>query len=267
MIGTTFAGFTVLERINHGGMADIYLVADSRDQRFILRVMLPEFRSDRKRLRQFEWGCQVVAKLDHPNIVKFFGSGEFLDTLFAIFEFVDGSNLRERLLRADPLLKTHRQRLLLGMAAGLAHIHDRGFLHLDFKPENVLVPRSYDPKIVDFDLAMKRPDEPERHLITSGTPAYWSPEQIARQPFDERADVFAFGITAYEVVTGKKPVSGNSREELLEKYMRFDEHLVPPRQRAPDCPRALERVILKCLEKDISRRYPSMSLVVRDLRS
>ncbi len=267
MIGSTFAGFTVLERINHGGMADIYLVADSRDQRFILRVMLPEFREDRKRLRQFQWGCEVLAKLNHPNIIEFHGSGQFLDTFFAIFEFVDGSNLRERLLRADPLLKANRHRLLQGMAAGLAHIHDRGFLHLDFKPENVLIPRTYEPKIIDFDLAIPRPKEPERHNGTSGTPAYWSPEQIARQPFDERADIFAFGITAYELVTGKKPVMTSSRDELVEKYMKFNEHIVPPRQRAPDCPVALERVILKCLEKDMPRRYPSMSLVVRDLQT
>lgn len=267
MIGSTFAGFTVLDRINHGGMADIYLVADSRDQRFALRVLLPECRQDSKRVKQFRWGCEVLAKLQHPNIVHFFGSGEFQDTPFAIFEFVDGSNLRERILRADPLLKTHRKRLLLGMAAGLAHIHDRGFLHLDFKPENVLVSRHYEPKIVDFDLSIPRPAQPERHKNMGGSPMYWSPEQLAREPFDERADVFAFGVTAYELVTGKKPVSGDTREELLAKYMALDEHLVPPRQRAPDCPPSLERIILKCLEKDMHRRYPSMSLVVRDLQA
>jgi len=266
MIGSTFAGLTILERINHGGMADIFLAADAQDRRVILRVLLPEVRTDSRRIRQFKWGCSVLTKLEHPNLIHLIEHGEQAGTLFAVMEFVDGSNLRERILRADPYLKANRMQMLVGMASGLAHIHDHGFLHLDFKPENVLVPHSYFPKLIDFDLAVERPEKPKRIETPAGTPAYWSPEQLNQEPIDERADIFAFGITAYEMLCGKKPITGNSIEEILSKMADLDHNLIPLRQRAPDVPAAVERVVLKCLEKDMSRRYPAMSLVVRDLQ-
>ena len=153
------------------------------------------------------------------------------------------------------------------MAAALAHVHERGFIHLDFKPENILVPKTYDPKLIDFDLAIPRPLKPKKASKLSGTPLYLAPEQIARQPVDERADIFAFGITAYELLTSKKPIAGNTQEEILSKYANFDEHLRPPRTLVPEIPQTLERVILKCLEMEPARRYPAMSLVVRDLQT
>jgi serine/threonine protein kinase len=267
MIGTTFANFSILEKINRGGMADIYLVADRNGQRFTLRVLLPEFRYSWRRIRQFRWGCQVASQLDHPNIVHCYGQGKFHGFRYAVLEYVDGPNLKEKILRGDPLLRANLLKLLTGMAEGLAHVHERGFLHLDFKPENVLIPKTYDPKIVDFDLAIARPVRPKKVSSLSGTPAYLAPEQIAREPVDERADIFAYGVTAYEMLTGKKPITGNTREEILQKYANFNEHLKPLRTHLPDVPHTVERVILKCLEKDVARRYPSMSLVVRDLQT
>jgi serine/threonine-protein kinase len=90
---------------------------------------------------------------------------------------------------------------------------------------------------------------------------------LAREPVDERADIFSFGITAYEMLTGKKPIAGNTQDEILKKYVDFNAHLRPPRALVPDIPHAIERVILKCLEKEPARRYPAMSLVVRDLQT
>lgn len=267
MIGTTFANFNVLEKINQGGMADVYLVTDQQGERFILRVLLPEFRLHWGRTRQFDRGSKVMQQLDHPNIVHFYGSGTFRGLRYAVIEYVDGPNLKEAILRSDPNLRAHQLKLLMGMASGLAHVHDRGFLHLDFKPENILVPKTtYDPKLLDFDLAIPRPTKPKRAAKLSGTPFYLAPEQLARQPVDERADIFSFGITAYEMLTGRKPITGETREEILGKYADFNEHLRPPRTLVPDVPRAIESVVLKCLEKDPERRYPAMSLVVRDLQ-
>jgi eukaryotic-like serine/threonine-protein kinase len=267
MIGTTFANYTVLEKINRGGMADIYLVADKLDQHLILRVLLPEFRFTWSRKRQFKWGCKVMQQLDHPNIVHFYEYGHFHGLWYAILERVDGPNLKEAILRNDPNLRDNQLKMLTTMAAGLAHVHERGFLHLDFKPENILVPKTYEAKLVDFDLAIPRPSKPKKASILSGTPLYLAPEQLAREPVDERADIFSFGVTAYEMLTGKKPIAGDTRDEILKKYANFNTHLRPPRTLVPDIPQALERVILKCLEKEPARRYPAMSLVVRDLQT
>jgi serine/threonine-protein kinase len=267
MLGTTFASYSVHERINRGGMADIYLVTDRNEQKFILRLLLAEFRFNWVASRRFRWGCEVECKLDHPNVAHCFETGKFRGRRFAILEYVDGPNLKERILRSDPVLVSDRLHLLTGMAAGLAHVHERGFLHLDFKPENVLVSKSSEPKIIDFDLAIPRPAEPKRAAKLSGTPAYLAPEQILRQPVDERADIFAYGLVAYEMLTGKKPITGDTKEEVMQKYADFNQHLKPLRAYLPNVPPMIDRVILKCLERDVSRRYPSMSLVVRDLET
>lgn len=267
MLGSTFANYTVLEHLSVGGMANIYLVADGRGQRFVLRLMLGEYRFAWTNNRRFSRGIEVNRALDHPNIVKLYDHGKFRGLRYSILEYVDGPNLKEAMLRNDPHLRTHRLKILVGMAAGLSHMHERGFLHLDFKPENVVLTPAYDPKLIDFDLAIPRPDQPKKVSRLSGTPLYLAPEQILQQPVDERADIFAYGITAYELLTGKKPITGNTLDEVIRKYMEFDQHLRSPRVHVPDLPPKLERVVLKCLEKDLSRRYPSMSLVVRDLQT
>ncbi|MEI8315657.1 MAG: serine/threonine-protein kinase [Verrucomicrobiota bacterium] len=267
MVGTTFAGYSVLERLNHGGMSDVYLIADASDRRFVLRVLLPELRFRWTARRRFRWGCSVNQQLSHPNIVRLCAEGKFRGLWYSVLEYVEGPNLKECIIRADPQLRPNRLKLLIGMAAGLAQIHERGFVHLDFKPENILTTKTYEAKIIDFDLAIARPDRPKKAAKLSGTPLYLAPEQILRQPVDERADIFAFGLTAYEMLTGKKPITGNTLAEVIQKYSNFDKYLKPPRTHAPDVLPALERVILKCLEKDVTRRYPSMGLVIRDLQS
>ncbi len=266
MVGTSWTEYYILERINRGGMADIFLAEDRLGHRYALRVILAEHRFRWIRLRQFQWGCNVLRQLDHANVVRFHSNGKFRGLHYAVLEFVDGPNLRDKILRSDPMLRSYAIPILIGMAAGLAHIHDRGFVHMDFKPENVLIPSSYEPKIIDLDLAIPRPASPKRISVISGTPSYLAPEQLLRQPVDERADVFSFGITAYEVMTGRKPVTGESWEEIIQKYTNFREHLRPLTYYEPQTPPHIERVILKCLEPNPAQRYPSLSLVVRDLQ-
>ena len=265
--GTTFAGFSIVQRLAHGGMADIYLAQDRNGHQFALRILMPEFRSHWRTKQRFAWGCEVLTKLHHHNVVHVHTTGTFNGLRYVVLEYVERGNLKEHIIRNNPALTVNRLRLLSGMAAGLAHIHNRGFLHLDFKPENILVTLSYEPKITDFDLAIIRPDRPKRIATLSGTPSYLAPEQISREPVDERADIFAFGLTAYELLSGKKPIVGDTREEVLQKYADFNNHLRPLRSLVTDLPRGIEHVVLKCLEKDVNRRYPSMSLVVRDLQT
>jgi serine/threonine-protein kinase len=267
MLGSTFANFQVLEKIGQGGTADIYVVNDQTGQRYALRVLRAEHRYNWRRIWRFRRECVLLELFDHPNIVHGFGHGKFRGQRYSIREYVEGGNLKDRILRSDPQVQVHRLKLLTGMATGLAHIHEHGYMHLDFKPENVLVTAAYEPKIVDFELCTRRPDRPKRIGKMPGTPAYLAPEQIARQPIDERVDIFAYGVTAYEMLTGKKPVTGNTVQEVLQKYARFDEHLKPLHTHVPTIPPNIERVVLKCLEKDPDRRYPAMSLVVRDLQS
>src|SRR6185503_3590129 len=140
-------------------------------------------------------------------------------------------------------------------------------MHLDFKPENVLVTRNGSVRLVDFDLAQPKPDQPQKSSDNPGTPAYMAPEQLLRQPFDHRADIFAYGVTAYELLTGRKPFAGDSPQEILRRQLDRSLDFVPPRVLNPDVPVALEKAILKCLERDMEKRYPYMSVLLRDLQS
>ena len=267
MVGTKFAGYSVLEKLKSGGQAELFLAADETGQRYALRLLHASLRWRWKSRRRFWSGCETESKLNHPNVVRCFSFGKSDGRPYAILEYVNGPNLKECILRNEEVLSLQRLHLLVGMASGLQHIHESGFMHLDFKPENVVVTEDCDPKIVDFDLAQPRPDIPTRIRKLSGTPAYLAPEQFLRQPVDERADIFAFGLTAYEMMTGRKPIVGETLAQVIRKYENFDAYFKPPRVLVPEIPIDIERVILKCLERDVTRRYPTMGLVVRDLQS
>jgi serine/threonine-protein kinase len=140
-------------------------------------------------------------------------------------------------------------------------------MHLDFKPENVLVSRNGSVRLVDFDLTREIPEKPKKLSGKNpGTPAYMAPEQLQGQPISQHVDIFAFGVTAYELLTNQKPFPGDSPGEILKRQLdRTDFH--PPREYNPDLPANLERIILRCLETDPARRYPFLGIMARELRT
>ena len=156
--------------------------------------------------------------------------------------------------------------IIIDMGRGLEHVHESGFMHLDFKPENVLVTRNASVRLVDFDLARPIPKSPKKLDKNPGTPAYMAPEQLMREPVDQRADIFAFGVATYELLTNHKPFPGDKPSEILASQMDRTS-LVPPREYNPDIPANLEKVILKCLQQDPELRYPMMTMLMHDLKS
>jgi eukaryotic-like serine/threonine-protein kinase len=180
---------------------------------------------------------------------------------------VEGSNLKQLFARSDPILHEHVGNILIDMAVALEHVHDSGFMHLDFKPENVLITRNANVRLVDFDLARPKPDKPVKRSKNPGTPAYMAPEQLLRQPFDHRVDIFAYGVTAYELLTGKKPFAGETPDEILRKQLNRTLEFVTPKGLNPEIPHTLEKAILKCLEQDADKRYPIASVLVLDLQT
>jgi serine/threonine-protein kinase len=152
------------------------------------------------------------------------------------------------------------------MATGLEHVHESGFMHLDFKPENILISRNANVRLVDFDLAQEISDKPVKIKKNPGTPAYMAPEQLSGQPIDQRVDVFAFGVSAYELLTNQKPFPGETSAEILRAQLDRS-GFIEPRQLNSDLPANLEKVVLKCLEREPGKRYPFLSVLVRDLQS
>jgi serine/threonine-protein kinase len=156
--------------------------------------------------------------------------------------------------------------ILIDMATGLSDIHESGYMHLDFKPENVLVSRNGAVRLIDFDLAQPISEKPVKLSKNPGTPGYMAPEQLKREPLDARADIFAFGVAAYELLTNNKPFPGETPAEILTAQME-PSGPIAPREHNSDVPPALEKVILKCLERDPDRRYPFTGILVRDLQN
>lgn len=259
--------YQLRDRIARGGMADVYLAIDRNNQYVVVRRLREDLSGKWATARQFSWGNSVLMELNHLNIVRYIDAGKSNGLPYVVLEYVDGPNLREMILGEYDTVRQNMRHLLWGMGAALNHVHERGYLHLDFKPENLLVPRDFTVKLIDFDLCLRRADKPIKVKKLAGTPSYLAPELLGKKIVDERSDIFSFGVAAYEVLTGRKPVSGNSVQEVYQAYMNMDVPIPMPRSFNKDIPIRLERIILKCLAKDMEQRYPVMSLVLRDLRS
>ncbi|HXG46479.1 MAG TPA: serine/threonine-protein kinase [Methylomirabilota bacterium] len=262
-----FGRFYLQELINSGGMADIWLATDPQGKPYALRRLHDRLKFNLLARRRFQRGCEILSKIhDHEHVIGFVEEGKVGGVLYCLMEYVEGTNLKLLCARGDALLQENIGNILIDMAVGLEHVHDSGFMHLDFKPENVLVTRNGGVRLLDFDLAQPRPDKPKKFSKNPGTPAYMAPEQLRREPYDHRVDTFAFGVTAYELLTGQKPFPGDTPEEILRRQLNR-EGFIPPRQLNPDIPAALEKTILKALERDPDRRHPIMSVLVHELES
>ncbi|MGB9603240.1 MAG: serine/threonine protein kinase [Verrucomicrobiia bacterium] len=263
-----FGRFYLHDLINSGGMASLWVATDQTGKTFTLRRLHSKLRFNLRARSQFLKGCKILASLPpHEGIVKYIEHGRAEGTLYLLMEYVECSNLKLLLARNDPLFTENVAAILIDMAVALEHLHDHGYMHLDFKPENVILTRSGNVKIVDFDLAQPISDKPKKLKSYAGTPAYMAPELLLRREVDQRADIFAFGVTAYELLTYQKPFAGETAAEVLESQYNRENSFVMPRQLNPDIPAPLEKVILKCLEYDPDKRYPIMSSLVHELQN
>ena len=263
-----FGPYYLQELINSGGMADIWFVTNQRNEPFALRRLRDNSFFSFTAKRRFVRGCEILAKIhDHENVIGYVEHGKTNGLLYLVMEYVEASNLKLLTARNDPVLAENVGNILIDMAVGLEHVHDSGFMHLDFKPENVLVTRNAGVRLIDFDLAQPVPEKPIKLSENPGTPAYMAPEQLLREPLDHRADIFAYGVAAYEILTGRKPFPGDTPDEILRRQLDRKNSFIPPRELNPDLPAGLERAVVKCLEHEPDKRYPITSVLVHDLKT
>ena len=247
-------------------MADIWVAMDSNGKHYALRRMHQRYRFNFFAKRRFMRGCEILASLsDHAQIIGYVEHGKVKGQPYLLMEYVEASNLKELHARSDPLLGENVAQILIDMASGLEHMHENGYMHLDFKPENVLITRNAGVRLVDFDLARPIPEKPIKTKRNPGTPSYMAPEQLSGEPITHRVDIFSFGVSAYELLTNQKPFPGDTPAEILNRQLAAAGP-VPPRQHNPDLPPDLERVILKCIEREPERRYPFVSVMARELK-
>lgn len=267
MIGQEFAGYTLTRRLANGGMTHLYVAVDRQQQRVVIRRLRPDFLKD-KRIRQgFLHGAEILSKIHHPNIVRLVKAGLFHDEPFMVVEYVESRNMKDLILTRSRLLSENILSMFRQMAAALGHVHACGFWHLDFKPENLIVRDDGLVVLVDFDLAVPRSSKPVKLSPLPGTPAYLPPETLARNLVDDQTDIFSFGVSCYELLTGRKPFEGVTPEDA--RRNQIDPNIRPTRLSLHNIrvSSGMEALIFKCLAKRQEDRYPSMSLIIRDLET
>jgi serine/threonine protein kinase len=218
-------------------------------------------------LARFHIEAQAVAALNHPGVVRIFDYGEYCGRPFYSMELMEGGSLAKR-LRKGPLPPEEAARLAEALARAVAFIHERGVVHRDLKPGNVLLTAEGQPKVADFGLA-KRLDEDQKLTVTGvimGTAGYMPPEQACGKTPEvgQPADIYALGAILYEMLAGRPPFAGSTREQTLLQVM-FEEPQ-PPSQVCSAVPTELDLICLKCLEKDPADRYACAGDLAEDLR-
>ena len=282
MIGETIGRYRVVEKLGQGGMGVVYKARDTLLGRFVALKALPsESTSDPERRNRLLDEAKAASALQHPGIVAVYDVAQADGQDFIVMEYVAGETLEQRMgQKALPL--SRGLRYAEQVADALARAHAAGIVHRDLKPSNVMVAEDDTAKILDFGLAKlteapfpgeddetvsRGPAHLTREGAIAGTLAYMSPEQSAGKPVDARTDVFSFGVLLYEMLTGRHPFRRDSQLETLSAIREAAPE--PPTRVAPGLPPEAERAILRCLQKEPSRRWQSMadlSVVLRDLR-
>src|SRR5215467_4904961 len=216
-----FGRFYLQELINSGGMADIWLATDANGKAYALRRLHDRFRFNLLARRRFVRGAEILSRIhEHHCIIGYVEHGKINGHLYLLMEYVEGENLKELYARHDRVLLENIAQILIDMSLGLEHVHENGYMHLDFKPENVLVSRNGSVRLVDFDLAQQIPEKPiKASKKNPGTPSYMAPEQLLAEPISHRVDIFSFGVSAYELLTNQKPFPGETPAEILKRQL------------------------------------------------
>jgi len=252
--------------IGRGGMGVVYRGKDRRLKRTVaIKVLPPElaFRSEIK--TRFLREAETAAQLNHPNIVDIYAVDEAEGIVYFVMAYITGDNLAKRLHDHGTLSIEETRRTLRDVADALAYAHERGVIHRDIKPDNILIDaESGRPMVTDFGIARAVSEGDSRLTATGiaiGTPTYMSPEQAAgERTIDGRSDLYSLGILGYQMLCGQPPFLANSTPAILVKHI--SERPIPIEQRRADVPTDLSRVIMMLLEKDPANRFPSASAVV-----
>src|SRR5712692_10340569 len=281
-LGSKLGSYEVLSLLGAGGMGEVYRARDTRLGREVAIKVLPADRmADEDRRRRFVQEARAASALNHPNIVTIHEIESADGNDFIVMEYVPGKTL-DTVIPRQGMRLGEVLRIAIPIADAVARAHAAGIVHRDLKPANVMVGPDGTVKVLDFGLAKlvaeEEADSPKRETrseggdagrfsrpgTVAGTVEYMSPEQATGRKVDARSDVFSFGAMLYEMVTGRRAFAGNSSAETLAAVLR--EQPKAPSELTPDVPRDLEKVILRCLQKDPDRRFQHMADVKVELQ-
>ncbi|MEJ7842241.1 MAG: protein kinase, partial [Rubrobacter sp.] len=258
--------YVTSELLGGGGMAQVFLARDEVLERDVaIKVLRGQYAEDEEFVERFRREALGVASLSHPNIVQVYDRGVSEDGRYYIaMEYVPGGTLKDRIVRNGPLSPDTASSVAVQIADALGAAHERGLIHRDVKPQNVLVTASGDVKVADFGIARAAAaDVISRTSAVLGTARYMSPEQAMGQEVGPPSDLYSLGVVLYEMLTGEVPFEADTPVAVSMKHV--NEPPRPPREIRGEIPEELDAVVLKLLAKDPGARYASAAALVADL--
>ena len=271
MIGKTLVHYEITAEIGKGGMGEVYQAKDTKLGRDVAIKVLPEeFALDTDRVARFQREAKLLASLNHPNIAAIYGLEESEGTHFLVMELIEGDTLSDR-IKTGPIPVEEALKLALQMAEALEAAHEKGVIHRDLKPANIKVTPEGKVKILDFGLAKAYAGDQEnlspmdsptisaaatQQGVILGTAAYMSPEQAKGIPVNTRADIWAFGVVLFEMLTGRQSFTGETASETLASVMKSEPEWdwLPPNLHS-----RIRLLLERCLEKQPKNRYSGIS--------
>ncbi|MGE4146289.1 MAG: protein kinase, partial [Planctomycetota bacterium] len=263
LVGKVIGGCRIVKKLGEGGMGAVFLAEHTRLKRqSVIKVIPAHLSSNRQLIARFQREAQAAAVIQHPNVVNVFNVGDENGVHFIEMEFVDGVGLDARMKENAIIPQMEAVRIIKEACKGLGEAHKHGIVHRDIKPDNIMLTRKGQVKIADFGLARASSGDAELTKVGQilGTPAYMSPEQCQGKPTDSRCDIYSLGATFYAMVTGKRPFTGKSVMEIMQKHI--DEQPISPREYNPELSVAVAKVILHMMAKKPEERYQHAEEIV-----
>ena len=257
--------YEIKEIIGVGGMANVYKAYDSIDDRVVaVKILRDEHMQNDELLRRFRNESKAIAVLSHPNIVKVYDVSFNEDIQYIVMEYIDGITLKEYIEQQHVLRWKEAVHFTVQILRALQHAHDKGIVHRDIKPQNIMLLADGTIKVADFGIA--RFARSTQHTVTDkaiGSVHYISPEQAKGDVTDEKSDIYSVGVMLYEMTTGQLPFDAESPVSVAIKQI--NSKAKRPREVNPDVPEGLEDIIIRAMQKDPARRYQSAAEMLRDI--
>ena len=256
--------YEILGKVGAGGMSDVYKAKDLTLGRFVaIKVLKAEFSEDINFVTKFRSEAQAAAGLEHPNIVNIYDVGSENGLHYIVMEYVEGITLKTYIEKKGQLSFKEAVSIAIQVGRGIEAAHNKNIVHRDIKPQNIMISTEGKVKVTDFGIARAATS----NTISSdvmGSVHYSSPEQARNGFVDGKSDIYSLGIVMYEMVTGRVPFDGDTTVAVAIQHLQ--EEIVPPSVYASNLPISMEKIILKCTQKNPDRRYASMTALLADLR-